>query len=214
MRCLAMCNDYERYVEWQAYCRAMAEAQLGMPAYANAGQLPQADDVRVRDEAPVMIASGNTVDLAPMTWGFPAEKPGRPPVFNFRSDGRRFGQSKRCLVPASAFFEFTGTKTPKSKWRFTLEGSPTVAIAGLWREQEGQRWFTMLTIPPGPDLVPFHDRQIAVLAPKEWGHWLYLDRPEPELLRSLPEGSLHVKLHREGRQPAPPALLERTSAVG
>jgi putative SOS response-associated peptidase YedK len=179
-----------------------------MPTQANPDQLPRADDVRVRDEASIMVASGNVVDLVPMTWGFPPEKPGRPPVFNFRSDGRRFGQSKRCLIPTSAFFEFTGKKTPKSKWRFTLESSPTLAVAGLWREEEEQRWFTMLTTEPGPDMEPFHDRQVAVLAPAEWGHWLYLDRPEGELLRPLPEGSLRVSLHREGREEPARELLE------
>jgi putative SOS response-associated peptidase YedK len=203
-----MCNDYEQHAEWDQYCRAMAEAQLGMPADVRPDQLPQVDDVRVKDIAPVMVASGNTVGLVPMTWGFPAGKPGRPPVFNFRSDGRRFGQSKRCLIPASAFFEFTGTKTPKSKWRFTLEGSSTFAIAGLWRENAGQRWFTMLTTAPGPDVAPFHDRQVAVLAPREWGNWLYLDRPEAELLRPLPEGTLSVTLHRHGREEPAPELLE------
>ena len=206
-----MCNNYEARVEWDQYCRALAEAGLGMPTQANPDQLPHADDVRVRDEVPVMVASGNVVDLVPMTWGFPPEKPGRPPVFNFRSDGRRFVQSRRCLVPASAFFEFTGTTSPKSKWRFTLDGSPVIAIAALWREDGDRRSFTMLTTAPGPDLVPFHDRQVAVLAPKDWGHWLYLDRPEVDLLRPLPEGSLRVTLHREGREQPAKDLL---SVVG
>src|SRR5689334_15939526 len=103
-----MCNDYERHLEWKAYCEAMAKAQLGMAADASAAQLPRADDVRVRDMAPVMRASANVVELATMRWGFPPARPGGAPVFNFKSDGRSFAQSKRCLVPASAFFEFTG----------------------------------------------------------------------------------------------------------
>ena len=183
-----------------------------MPVDASAGQLPPGDDVRVGDAAPVMVVSGNTVDLVTMTWGFPPEKPGRPPVFNFRSDGRSFAKSRRCLIPASAFFEFTGGKSPKNKWRFTLAGAPTFAVAGLWREESDEQWFTMLTTPPGPDVVPFHDRQVAVLAPEDWGHWLYLDRPEGELLRPLSEGALRVELHREGREPPAPELLAKVTA--
>ena len=83
-----------------------------------------------------------------------------------------------------------------------------MAIAGLWREDEEQRRFTMLTTEPGPDLEPFHDRQVAVLAPEEWEHWLYLDRPEGELLRPLPKGSLRVSLQREGREEPARELLE------
>jgi hypothetical protein len=39
----------------------------------------------------------------------------------------------RCLIPASHFFEFTGTKPPKSKWRFTKAGEDWFCFAGLWR---------------------------------------------------------------------------------
>ena len=206
-----MCNNFERRVGWQQYADAMRRAELGMPVDASAGQLPLADDVRVGDAAPVMMVSGNSVDLVTMTWGFPPEKPGRPPVFNFRSDGRSFAKSRRCLIPASAFFEFTGQKSPKSKWRFSLVGSPTFAVAGLWRDEAGEQWFTMLTTPPGPDLVPFHDRQVAVLAPEDWGHWLYLDRSEGEMLRPLAAGALRVELHREGRELPSPELLARAT---
>jgi putative SOS response-associated peptidase YedK len=120
-------------------------------------------------------------------------------VFNFRSDGRRLGASKRCLVPASAFFEFTGSKSPKSKWRFAA--SPVFAIAGLWREAAGEDSFTMLTVEPGPDIQPFHDRQVVALPPDQWSDWLHLRRPEPAILKGLPAGSLAIELARQGCEP-------------
>jgi len=52
----------------------------------------------------------------------------------------------------------------------------------------------MLTTSPGPDV----ERQIVVLRPEDWAAWIYLTRPESELLRPLPEGSLGVKTVREG----------------
>jgi hypothetical protein len=84
----------------------------------------------------------------------------------------------------SAFFEFAGKKYPKSKYRFTLQGSAFLAIAGLWREGEGNQppSFTMLTTEPGPDVAPIHDRQIVILKPVDWNHWLDLPKPEQELL--------------------------------
>src|SRR5688500_5620991 len=98
----------------------MARAELGMRASAGPEQLPFADDVRVNDVAPVMRAAGNVVELAWMRWGFPPARAGCAPVFNFRSESLSFAKSNRCIVPASAFFEFTGTKTPKGKWSFTM----------------------------------------------------------------------------------------------
>jgi putative SOS response-associated peptidase YedK len=43
-------------------------------------------------------------------------------------------RSKRCLIPALAFFEFIGTTYPKAKHRFALTDADVMAIAGLWRE--------------------------------------------------------------------------------
>jgi putative SOS response-associated peptidase YedK len=104
-----------------------------------------------------------------MRFGFPPSNPRFGPVFNFRSEGRRFDKSNRCLVPASAFFEFTGKKYPKAKHRFALAAAPFMAIAGLWREGQGNQppSFTMLTTAPGPDVAPYHDRQVAVLRPTD-----------------------------------------------
>jgi putative SOS response-associated peptidase YedK len=111
-----------------------------------------------------------------------------------RSEGRKFGNSRRCLIPASAFYEFTGTEYPKTRHRFTLVGEPFMCIAGLWRPGNGEQpeSFTMLTTAPGPDIAPYHDRQIAVLGPFDWAAWLYLAKPEGELLRPLLAGTLSV----------------------
>lgn len=134
-----------------------------------------------------------------MRFGFPPQSPKGGPVFNFKSEGRSFASSNRCLIPASAFFEFTGTKYPKAKHRFTMVGEPLFAIAGLWKPGHGNQpsSFTMLTTVPGPDVAPIHNRQIVVLPPADWGAWLDLTRPESELLRHRPAGSLSVETVRQ-----------------
>ena len=57
----------------------------------------------------------------------------------------------------------------------------------------------MLTTGPGPDIAPFHNRQIVVLRPEDWSAWIDLSRPESELLRPLPGGSLSVETVRTGK---------------
>jgi putative SOS response-associated peptidase YedK len=195
-----MCNDYEQHVAWAEYQRLLQDIALEIPTQQNELDLRQADDIRIGDEGPVVRKSGEQVELASMRFGFPPTKPKAGPVFNFRSEGRSFASSKRCLVPASAFFEFTGSKYPKTKHRFTLIGAPFMAIAGLWREGEGNQppAFTMLTTEPGPDVAPIHNRQVVVLRPENWRHWLELSKPEIDLLRPLPEGSLRSEVVRQG----------------
>jgi putative SOS response-associated peptidase YedK len=131
-----MCNDYEQQIAWAEYCKMMQALELGVPTQQSEIDLPQADHIRINDIGPVMRASGNGVELAPMRFGFPPPKPRGAPVFNFRSEGRHFAKSKRCLIPASAFFEFTGKKYPKAMHRFTLRDTPFMAIAGIWREDK------------------------------------------------------------------------------
>ena len=195
-----MCNDYEQRVRWLDYRRMMERLKLGIPLHQSEADLPEADDIRINDSGPAMRAAGDLVELVPMNFSLPPAGRGGP-VFNFRSEGRRFQQSKRCLIPASAFFEFTGTKYPKAKHRFSLKDAPFMAIAGIWREGEGNHppAFALLTTAPGPDVAPYHDRQVVVLQPEDWAAWLHLAKPEGELLRPLPEGALAVETVRAGR---------------
>lgn len=196
-----MCNDYERHIRWAEYCRMMQDLALDIPTRQSELDLPPADDVRINDTAPVMRAAGNGIELVPMNFSFPPSGARGGPVFNFRSEGRNFDTSNRCLIPASAFFEFTGKKYPKTKHRFTLNRAPFMAIAGIWREGHGNHppAFTMLTTAPGPDVAPYHNRQVVVLQPEDWAAWIDLTKPQDELLRPLAAASLAVETVREGR---------------
>lgn len=193
-----MCNDYERQIEAHQYAEALQAAGL-QPA----GEWPEpagVQDVRVGDSTYAFVARGNGAALTEMRWGFAPARKGAPPVFNFRGEGRRFDRAKRCIVPASAFFEFTGRRSPKSKWRFAPPGEPVIGVAGLWHEEAEGPSFTMLTVPPGDEVAPFHDRQIALLAPSQWADWLYLSSCSGELLQPLPAGSLAISLARPGAE--------------
>lgn len=194
-----MCNSYEQHVTWTDYRDAMEQAALKLPEYQGPADLSQAGHIRISDLGPVMRLVGDDVALTQMAFGLPPRGKGGP-VFNFRSEGRSFAESRRCLVPTSAFFEFTGKKSPKAKHRFWLAGSAVTAIAGLWREGAGNQppAFAMLTTQPGPDIAPYHDRQVAVLKPADWAHWLHLTKTEAELLSSLPAGALSVETVRPG----------------
>lgn len=195
-----MCNDYEQHIAWAEYCELMQYLELGIPTHQSELDLPKADDIRINDMGPVMRTVGNLVELVQMNFSFPPSGRKGGPVFNFRSEGRDFSKSNRCLIPASAFFEFTGKKYPKTKHRFTLNSAPFMAIAGLWREGQGNHpaSFTMLTTSPGPDVAPYHDRQVVVLQPKDWAGWLDLTKPQSDLLKPLPAGSLHAETVRTG----------------
>ena len=189
-----MCNQIEQHIAWQAYCEAMQAVELGVPSVQTDLDLPARDTVNIRDLAAVIRPAGNGVELAAMRFGFPPSGRGGP-IFNFKSEGRRFRDNSRCLIPASAFFEFTGSKYPKDRHRFTPSAAPFLCIAGLWRpaNDDGPPDFTMLTTEPGADVAPYHNRQVVILAREDWPAWLYLTKTEAELLRPSPAGSFHIE---------------------
>jgi putative SOS response-associated peptidase YedK len=149
-------------------------------------------------EAGAQSQKNDSYELVVRRWSWP--DPGGKPVYNFRSDGREFA-SGRCLILADGFYEFTSPADPRQKrkdrWLFTAPGGGMLGIAGLMRTDPGVgEAFTMLTCPPGPDVAPFHDRQVCVLGGADWARWLDPAVPARDLLQPLPAGSLEV-------QPAP-----------
>jgi putative SOS response-associated peptidase YedK len=52
--------------------------------------------------------------------------------------------------------------------------------------------FTMLTMEPGPDIAPYHNRQIVILPRAQWADWLGPAEAQPKL-EPLPAGSLKVE---------------------
>jgi putative SOS response-associated peptidase YedK len=195
-----MCNDYGNHIPYRQYVDAFSQLKLPVFVQGNGPDLTPRHDIKIRDTAPVILRAGDGVELTERVWAPRAAN--RKPVFNFRSERRDFSRSTRCLIPASHFFEFTASPDPKQKrkdkWRFTLLDADWFCIAGIVRKDAIDRalCFTMLTTAPGADVAPYHDRQVVVLPRADWGAWLDLTRPEAELLRPLPTGSLAA--HRDG----------------
>jgi putative SOS response-associated peptidase YedK len=188
-----MCNLYQLEKSVDAVRRLFAEQQIeltfpeGIPNF-------EPRDVRITEQAPIVRFDRDrgVAELVQRRWSWPA--PGGKPVFNMRSDGREFSKD-RCLVLADSFYEFTAPDDPKQKrktcWRFRPAGD--FAIAGLLRrDAKVGEAFTLLTVPPGEDIAPYHNRQIALLDPPQWRTWLDGSARSTKLLRSSETGKLVV----------------------
>jgi putative SOS response-associated peptidase YedK len=180
-----MCNEYRFKQSLDRLTDVFSRLRLPLHWAGGAPNLEPRDSIRPTDPAPIILGSAEGAELKQLRWGFQQPKGG--PLINFRSEGRRFPVG-RCLIPADGFYEFTGEKAPKAKWLFTAAADDLFCIAGLVREDR----FTMLTMAPGPDIAPYHQRQIAILPPDQWAAWLGPADPQPAL-PTLPEGSLAVE---------------------
>lgn len=190
-----MCSHYRLRVELVSVEEAIAQAGLTVRFPEGRPNLEPRDDIRITDRASLLRQAGSgDAELVQRRWSWPG--PGGKPVYNYRSEGRSFGTG-RCLILADGFYEFTAPADPKAKrkhkWLFTVAGAPVFGIAGLWRAApEVGEAFTMLTVPPGPDIAPYHNRQIVTLRPQDWARWLDPGVPAAELLRPLDQGGLQV----------------------
>jgi putative SOS response-associated peptidase YedK len=190
-----MCNLYRLHSGPDAIRALFAARQMPLGFPEGAPNL-QSTDVRITDMAPIVrqTPDGGGLELVMRRWSWPA--PGGKPVYNFRSDNRDF-PSGRCLVLADGFYEFTSPADPRQKrkdrWLFSsAEG--LMGIAGLVRDAPGHgEAFTLLTTIPGPDVQPYHNRQVALVKPAEWASWLDYSAAAHDLLGPLPAGALQVQ---------------------
>ena len=149
-----------------------------------------------KDDAPVIVRENGRTELRPMRWGLiphwaDDKKIGRK-LINARVETaaqkpafREAWKSRRCLIPATGFYEWNRTKDPTGcgqAYHFTNPTRPLFCFAGLW-----ERWhrppvkqpelfedpsvtiapnletFTLLTTEPNETVKNYHDRMPMIL---------------------------------------------------
>ncbi|MBV1687824.1 SOS response-associated peptidase [Novosphingobium sp. G106] len=190
-----MCNDYRLLVDIASIAEDFDDLQIKIKLPEGKPNVAAREDIMITDVAPIVkgiAGERGAGELVNRRWSWPG--PRGKPVFNFRSDGREFA-SHRCLIVCDGFYETTDPVIPKQKrldkWLFTLKDHDWFCMAGVWREHEGVgEAFSLLTMDAGPDIAPYHDRQIIPLTRDLWADWLDPSVPAGEVLRHLPAGSL------------------------
>lgn len=137
--------------------------------------------------------------LIPSWWKKLAKETGA--TFNARIEGADkspfFGSAwnkRRCIIPASAFYEWTGEKGAKIPHRISAADGGLLGFAGLWDRwtdtETGEEIISCTIITRDADrwMSKLHNRMPAMLKPEDFQAWLdgsggkeLLQRPPPEL---------------------------------
>lgn len=194
-----MCNEVRRMIALGQVRDDFAQLRVPLRFPEGLPNFQPLESIRITDQNAIVRGGVEGAELVMRRWSWSG--PSGKPVYNYRSEGRSFrnGESGgRCLVIADGFYEFTAHSDPKSKrkhkWLFTKAGEPFFCIAGLWRRDAAVgEAFTLLTTEPGPDVAPYHSRQICVLERGDWARWLDDKVPAGEVLGPLGAGRLAVE---------------------
>lgn len=138
-----------------------------------------------------------------------AETVAKTPAF------REAFQRRRCLVPASGFYEWMRLDGKnRQPYAVTVKGAEVIAFAGLWerwkppqrdklvgdpgKDPANGEWlltYTILTTDPNPLMEPIHDRMPVILAEKDYERWLEPGdpaKPPLDLLRPFPAEAMRA----------------------
>lgn len=180
-----MCGRFFRDVSWSQY-----RAALTVLEPEAAPNFEPELDIRPTQRQPVIVPLEGGVAIRPMRWGLVpfwhkgGLKDFKLTTFNARSETaataaafREPWKKRRCLIPASGWYEWTGDKSPKTKWSFRRADGEWLAFAGLWdrcvtADQGEVASFTVLTAPSGEDCRDWHHREPVVLEREDWAAWL------------------------------------------
>lgn len=208
-----MCNEARRQIALGELRTDWGETRIPLRFPEGQPNMAPLDSVRITDPTVIIRASSEApgeAELVTRRWSWPG--PSGKPVYNFRSEGRSFSNRAtqgRCLIPVSGFYEFTAPTDPKqkrkTKWLFSWPEDEGLrdwfCIAGQWRvvppdlpgPNTAAQAFTMLTTEPGPDVAPYHSRQVVLLPRRHWGDWIMGSMPSADLIQPLPAGTLRVE---------------------
>lgn len=98
--------------------------------------------------------------------------------------------NNRCMVPASAYFEWRKDENGKAKMRIARRDGDVFAFAGLYDDDR----FTIITCAPSPEIAHIHGRMPVILEPEAEAPWLEAASFEEvaELLKPYPGNQLEA----------------------
>lgn len=172
----------------------------------------------------VLVVAGPTEKLPerhlePARWGLVpswAKDPGiGARMINARSETvaekpsfRSAFAKRRCLVPASGYYEWQVTPDGKVPHYIHAADDAALAFAGLyefWRDKaagDGAEWLvtcTILTTAARGEMTAIHDRQPVMLTHEERGGWLDPESTPDELFAAIDAPAPELAWHHVGK---------------
>lgn len=176
-----MCGRYQIVTDAQALCDAFAlEAELDAAALSRYNVAPASEQLVVLEESGHRVARRHNWGLVPhwakdrsigyKTINARGESVAARPAF------RAALRQRRCLVPATGFYEWKVLADGKQPYLIGLKSGALFAFAGLWETWAGAegelRSFAIITTAPNALLARIHERMPVIIPRAQYARWL------------------------------------------
>ena len=154
------------------------------------GDIKTAGEVFPSETVPV-IATSRTQKITPfaMEWGYSTSDGNR--LINARSETAsqkptfRDGMlQRRCIIPASWYFEWNKNERGKPKYAIGAENKNVIYMAGIYRFEHDKPVFSILTRDPAESIQFIHHRMPVILPREAVRDWLNTSYRAEEVLQS------------------------------
>lgn len=181
-----MCGRYGFSLEDEEV-RRILRAVRALEGAETAGAL-SSGEIFPGSQVPILVAGNGQVLPVSGRWGL-AKPGGKGLVINARTETAlqkpMFRGSSRCIVPTTGFYEW---KHEGSHDRFLFHRPCGMTyLAGLYRREEGERRFVILTTGANRSMAPVHHRMPLVLSEEQGLSWLYDRSRVAEILALRPD---------------------------
>ncbi|WIJ26593.1 SOS response-associated peptidase [Devosia sp. RR2S18] len=113
-------------------------------------------------------------------------------------------KSRRCLIPADGYFEWTkGQDGGKDPWLLQLPEAQPFSFAGIWARNDnlGITSCTIITAPAVPEIAEIHTRMPVIVEPHAHKDWLDTSIQGNDAKAVLLDNQVdsYLQFHRVGR---------------
>lgn len=147
-------------------------------------------EIRPGDAVPV-LANSPSLQLGAyaMHWGYTL--PDGKLLFNARSETAaekaifKDGMAqRRCLIPATCYFEWEHRGKDKIKYAIAPEDSHMIYFAGVYRKEGNRAACTILTREPAESIAFIHNRMPVILPAEATADWLNVRHEVTDVLKA------------------------------
>jgi putative SOS response-associated peptidase YedK len=171
-----MCGRYYIEIDEKELREIANEVEKNTRDYPGQMSFKTSGEIFPTDIVPVQTGVG---EYQPMKWGFSGFD--KKLVINAKSETAlqkpMFQESmleRRCLIPASGYYEWKKAGSKKIKYQFFIPKTP-MFLAGCWRQEKDSPFhtFVILTRPAVKTFEEIHDRMPVIIPQSQMRTWLY-----------------------------------------